>query len=102
MTAFLFSTPGSATAQTFLAGPTGTTNEAEFTNIGGGLANFTLNGADTVEFNVDSILGRLAINDAGHDYNDVLASTTVNPIINISTGGIPTAYTDTGLPGCGR
>ncbi len=46
VTAFLFSTPGSATAQTFLAGPTGTTNDAEFTNLGGGLANFTLNGAD--------------------------------------------------------
>ena len=38
VTAFLFSTPGSATAQTFLAGPTGTTNEAVFTNVGGGLA----------------------------------------------------------------
>jgi hypothetical protein len=93
VTAFLFSAPGSATAQTFLAGPTGTTNDAEFTNIGGGLANFTLNGADTVGFRSTQV-STFAINDAGHEYNDVLASATVNPIINIHTGGIPTFYTD--------
>jgi hypothetical protein len=96
VTAFLFSTPGSATAQTFLAGPTGTTNDAEFTNSGGGLANFTLNGADTVGFHVGTAGSGNPINDAGHNYNDVLASATVAPIINISTGGIPTTYTDTG------
>ena len=98
VTAFLFSTPGSTTAQTFLAGPTGTTNDAEFTFTGGGLANFTLNGADTVGFHFTQV-STFALNDAGHEYNDVLASATVAPIINISTGGIPTNYTDApGLP----
>ena len=63
--------------------------------MGGGLADFTLNGADTVQFHFTQTSGS-AINDATHEYNDVLASATVNPIINISTGGTPTTYTDTG------
>jgi hypothetical protein len=105
VTALLAPTPASATAQTLLAGPTGTTNFAFFTagHAGGGLANFTLGGADTVQFTTPQTSG-FAINDAAHEYNDVLASTTVAPVVNVSQSGTGAVYTDTGvavLPGAG-
>ncbi len=96
VTAFLHPTSGAA--QTFLAGHAGTTNEAIYTTGAGGVADFTLGGADTVQFNVVSpnSAATSPIADTGHLFNDV-NSTATDAIINISTGGIPTVYTDTGL-----
>jgi hypothetical protein len=95
--AWLAPTAGSATSfMTFIAGPTGTTNVVNVANAGGAVIDFTHSGNDTVEFHATAA-GTHLLADIAHNYNNVLASTTVNPSINISVGGIPSFYTDTGL-----
>ena len=51
---------------------------------------------DTVEFHATAV-GTHLLADTAHNYNNVLASTTVNPSINISVGGIPTLLHRHGL-----
>ena len=94
--AWLEPTAGSAANfMTFIAGPTGTTNVVNLANAGGAVIDFTHSGNDTVEFHATAA-GTHLLADIAHNYNNVLASTTVNPSINISVADIPTFHTDGG------
>ncbi len=96
VTAWLAPTPGSATAQTFVAGPAGTTNLANLVTGGGGVIDFSHGGTDTVQFSSGTAAGN-PIADTAHNYNFVAGFTTGPDSINISVGSVVTAYTDTGL-----
>ena len=65
------------------------------------MIDFTHSGNDTVEFHATAV-GTHLLADTAHNYNNVLASTTVNPTINISVGGIPSPTTQTPALGCSR
>jgi hypothetical protein len=83
--------------QTYIAGIG--TNLAHVFNPGGDVVDFSKGGTDTVEFALGSQTGTPELlTNPNHVYNQVVGFTSANDSVNLSVGGNPIDYTDTGAP----